>query len=194
MEPRPITVLGIDPGITGAYALLNVSDNRLIRTRMFPLMELRVKNHRTVGKATRMERFYDRQRLISDLMDCRDRLTDESSVVYLEKVHSRPGEGAAMAFKFGDCYGQLKMVLECLDFRFIEVPPQAWCKEMHKGFSGKDAKAKSRQVFDRLFPTVKDQFPNQVPDGIVDACLIAEYGRRRIEMELDLWRFNNERA
>ena len=180
------SVLGIDPGVHGSFALLRVSDGQLIETKNFPLIEQLKKNTRKFSKKpTRVERFYDRECLREDLEVCDSSVT----VCYLEQAHSRPGEGAAMAFKFGDCYGQLKMILDCLDIKFLEVSPKAWCSEMHKGISGDNAKKRSREVFNRLFPSVKHRFSNLVPDGIVDACLIGEYGRRRIENDLDLWRF-----
>lgn len=102
-------------------------------------------------------------------------------VVYLEKAQAMPSQGCVSMFNYGDHFGQLQGVLIALMIRYVLVPPRTWTKVIHAGCTGDDAKEKSLQAVQRLFPTVdllatdRSRVPHQ---GLIDALLIAEYGRR----------------
>lgn len=179
-------IIGCDVGILGAYCVLNM-EGEVIHYANFPLIEEVKKNHRKGSKnKTRIERYYDRKELFRTFPNCEP----ADSIAYMESVHSRPGEGAATSFKFGDCFGQLKMLLTSLAIPVRMVTPQEWCRHMHKGIGTKEMKAKQRSymAFERLFTDVAHSHYKKVPDGIVDAALIAEYGRFRLINGMDEWR------
>ncbi len=100
--------------------------------------------------------------------------------IWVEKAQSMPQQNAASMFKYGRDYGRLLGWIESIGIEYHLVAPQTWTKEMHRGTDEKLPKAKSLQIARRIFPDVP-----LVPlgcrkphDGIVDALLIAEYGRR----------------
>ena len=102
-------------------------------------------------------------------------------MVFLEKAQSFPGQGISSAFNYGDHFGQLQGVLIALQKPYTLVGPARWTKELHIGCTGEDAKAKSLQAVTRIFPTVDliaTERSRKPHEGLIDALLIAEYGRR----------------
>lgn len=110
-------------------------------------------------------------------------------VAYLELAHARPKEGVVSSFKSGLCFGIIKTMLMTESIPFITVAPVSWTKTMHvPGDTAGSAKERTWNSFERLYTAFANQYVNRPPEGIIDACMIAEYGRRRIEAGLDLWR------
>lgn len=99
---------------------------------------------------------------------------------YIEKCQSFPGNKASAMLNYGTGFGKILGWCEMLKLPYTLVAPVTWTKAMHKGCVGKDGKAKSLQAAQRLFPgenmiVGRSKKPH---DGVVDALLIAEYGRR----------------
>lgn len=93
-----------------------------------------------------------------------------------------PKQGVTSMFSYGTGYGILQGVVGAFGFPFTLVPPRVWTKVMHAGVSTDiSAKEKSLVAALRLFPdqnflaTPRSTKPHQ---GLIDACLINEYGRR----------------
>ena len=159
-------VLGIDPGKTGGIVLVDEA-GRIVRQQIMPagaktwdLPELRT----MLGALTSGD--------FSGPMTC-----------YLERVATMPGQGISSAFTFGKSVGYVEMALVAAGIPYQEVTPQSWTKIMHEGLSKElPAKERSAVAARRLFPghsflaTAKSTKPHE---GLIDAALIAEYGRRR---------------
>lgn len=100
----------------------------------------------------------------------------------LEQVGAFPGQGVSSMFSFGYNAGAIEGCISALAWPYQLVRPQAWQKMMHVGIhSAVDPKVKSLMAAKRLFP--KETFlatsrSSKPHDGIVDAVLMAEYGRR----------------
>lgn len=92
------------------------------------------------------------------------------SFAVLEKVASRPGQGAPSTFKFGESFGFCQGVLVASGIRFELVTPQKWQKAM--GCMSKGDKNVTKSRAQGLFPGVK------VTHAIADALILAEYVRR----------------
>lgn len=111
------------------------------------------------------------------------------SSVYLEDVHSIFGVGAKSNFNFGKNVGLLQGVLQAAEIPFILVQPKVWQSRCHSKGYGKTSKAKKRSLdaARRLYPEfVKTITPEKTSrmrktpephDGLVDALLIAYYGK-----------------
>lgn len=100
-----------------------------------------------------------------------------ADVCYIERVHSFPNQGVASTFKFGKIYGFLRAcVMEC-STPIIDVTPYAWQKALDC-LSGGD-KNVTKQKAQELFPGIK------ITHATADALLIAEYGRRRVEDDME---------
>ena len=114
------------------------------------------------------------------------------TTAYVEKVHSMPKQGVASTFKFGMGYGFIRGLLAGLGVPTVLVSPQTWKKVMLAGENKDDQKTAAVAVASRLWPNV-DFRPSskcrKPSDGMAEAALIAEYGRRAFcEMTCDFFR------
>lgn len=97
----------------------------------------------------------------------------------LEKVGAMPGQGVVSMFTFGEGYGYIQGVLEAHKIPYELVHPKKWKKE----FSITQDKNLSIDVAKRLFPCVSLKATPRCKkdhDGMAEALLMAEYGRRHI--------------
>lgn len=105
------------------------------------------------------------------------------SHVWIEKAQAMPKNGVVSMFRYGLHFGELIGAISALGYPHTQVRPWDWCRAMHIGASGGSAKCRSLETARRLFPHVdlrggpKAKKPHA---GIVDALLIAEYGRRQL--------------
>lgn len=98
----------------------------------------------------------------------------ESTFCFLEKVASRPGQGAPGMFKFGMGYGALRAFLTAHRIPFEDVTPQKWMgaltlKKKNKEESGTSHKNRIKGRAQQLFPNIK------VTLATSDALMIAYY-------------------
>lgn len=143
--------LGIDPGKSGAFALV-ASDGTLIDL---------VKMPPTDGEILDLLREWHEQ------YDPRCKL---------EFVRSSPQMGVTSAFTFGRGYGGLTMALRAVGIPFEEVTPAKWQRgyKLPKSSVGPTAKKNAHKQRARdLFPGAK------ITHATADALLIAEWGRRQ---------------
>lgn len=105
------------------------------------------------------------------------------TMIFLEKCQPMPKNGSVSMFHYGTHFGELMGMLYALSLPFELVPPQSWTKTMHAGANKKDPpKVRSLASVQRLFPkanllaTSRSRKPHE---GLIDALLIAEYGRRK---------------
>jgi hypothetical protein len=154
-------IIGIDPGAkSGGICLM---DNQGSRIDVAPMPEIE---------------------LLADWLEAAHKAAGKSIHVFLEKAQSMPGNGGAHMFSYGCHFGELKAVLMMLALPYTLVPPQTWCKVMHAGASAGKPKERSREVVRRLFPQVRltpeGSRATKGHEGMMDALLIAEYGRRTL--------------
>jgi hypothetical protein len=103
--------------------------------------------------------------------------------VFIEKAQSFPKQGIASAFNYGVHFGELLGVLAAYSIPHTLVPPKTWTRVMHAGTKDGEAKARSLEACQRLFPKVSllaTPRCKRAHDGLVDALLLAEYGRRSL--------------
>jgi len=148
--------IGIDPGKKGGVAYLC---NQKYET--YPMPE------------TRKQLFDLLNEMTSDV--------NHSVRAIVESVHAMPGQGVTSMFTFGKGCGEVLGILTALGAEIYEPTPQAWKKVMLAGTDkGKDA---SIQVAENIFPDIQlvpkgCRKPN---DGMAEAILLAEYGRRTLK-------------
>ena len=149
-------IRGVDPGLSGALAFYHSGSLRIV-----DMPTLKAGTKRTIDEIELA------------------RIIDSSGTIQaaiLEKVGTRPGEGAVGAFTFGHGLGLLRGILRAHIVPIIDVTPQKWQRDLGiKSGAGKDAsRALAKERFQRdavLFSRVKD-------DGRADAALIALWGAR----------------
>lgn len=143
-------ILGIDPGLDGGIAILNGSEIELLET--IP----------TETKGGFIKRQVDAQKLSNILRVYPD------LICYLEGVSSRPGQGVASVFSFGDTYGAIRGVLGALNIPTYTVIPSKWKKWLQ--ISSKDDSLEAAFALFNVKFKKKDH-------NIAEALLIAHYGQ-----------------
>lgn len=150
-------VVGIDPGNTGAIAL--IEDGKLLWVHDMPTMAVlsgRTKKNR-IAPATVAY-------LLSNATD-----VDKA---YVEEVHAMPKQGVSSSFAFGQGYGIVLGVLAALKFPTEKIRPPVWRKI--SGVRGDKSAARHRAS--ELFPEAASQFARAKDDGRAEAALIAYAG------------------
>ena len=176
-------IIGVDPGKKGGLCTYDIQYNK-IHCRSIPL----------IGNEFDFPRFADYFYMH----------IQENTHVFIEQVHAIFGSAAGATFNFGFVCGAIQGIVSAKNLPFTLVQPKAWQKVMFQGIpeirkppikikTGKragtsikgrlDTKAMSLLAAKRLFPTVNllaTERSKKPHDGIVDALLIAEYGRRSL--------------
>jgi crossover junction endodeoxyribonuclease RuvC len=164
--------LGIDPGLTGAIALLN--ERELVEVIDLPTMpvgkgEGRVKNQ--INAAA----FAESVRGLLSKFDTRL----EPVTVFIEKAFVMPDQGIAGAFSFGDTVGCIRGVVVTLGLPIEWVTPQSW-KKFFKLPKEKDV---ARSVAINLYP--KAPLNLKKHHNRAESILIALWGRNHDRIEGD---------
>jgi crossover junction endodeoxyribonuclease RuvC len=154
-----MAILGIDPGKTGALALLQ--PDGLLMIEDVPVFK--------IGSKTTVDH-YALARVI-------DNWSPLKPVVWLEQVGTRPGEGSVGAFDFGRTYGILLGVCAAHFLTVNLVTPASWKVAMKV----KGDKDESRAAACTMFPRQSVLFARKKDDGRAEAALIAAYGVRQAE-------------
>lgn len=153
-------LIGIDPGSTGAVALLQ--DGRLLDVADTPVLRTRR------GKTEKaMVNPYALHSLL------RAWLPVDQAV--LEHVGGIMGQSASAAFNFGRATGMAEAAVAALGIPLDTLPPQAW-RAYLKLRRGKD---ESRALAVRTWPSFADSFARVKDDGRAEAALIGwVWGRK----------------
>ena len=166
-------IIGIDPGLSGAVAVIDVVENGHARVRP----SYRVWDTPTVEvlKGKKKRREYDiptmHQLLMSALLEPNP--SDQMCAV-IEQCSPRPGEGVVSSFRLAAGFWIWWTLLTVSQVPRWQVHPAVWKRK--QGLIGGD-KNLSRMVAQQRFPLadlarVKDH-------GRAEALLIADYGRQQ---------------
>jgi len=156
--------LGIDPGKSGAFALIDSRGN------------ISEKHVMPVVKAKGSKSVYDVQRIASLLQGL---LEDRKVKVILEKTQPFPGTGAVTCWSLGYCEGMIEALLVSNKVPYQLVRPNIWQKKVLAGFNTKDTKQASYLYCARTWPTEDWRATDRSKkphDGLTDAAAIAMYG------------------
>lgn len=146
--------IGIDPGKSGAMAAINSETGRVL-VRPFDPAEYNI----SLGEFA---------------------LNGKKCFAVVERVSAMPGQGVVGVFNFGQNFGYIQGLLEAHGIPYELVRPQAW----KRAFGCTKDKNTSLAVCRRLFPDVclkRTANCKKDDDGIAEALLMAEYGRRTYE-------------
>lgn len=148
-------IAGIDPGLSGAVALLNPITREVVIHDM-PLI---------ASKAGRSETdIHNLARLLIP--------TGGLNIAVLEQVHAMPKQGVTSTFRFGQNYGACQMAISGHGYDVHNVTPQAWKKHFRLGSDGNA----SRGLAIQRFPALADQLKRVKDHNRAEAVLIALYG------------------
>lgn len=162
-------VMGIDPGLSGAFVLLPVGGKKMTVWKM-PITK--------TGKVVEIS--YPE---VSEILRNADAMAEGDLHVFLERAVPF-AMGTKSAFNYGRGFAALEIAIADLDIPFTLVEPGKWTKAMHAGIKGDlKPKAKSliavRRLFPKLVPGLSPNRNGKPHEGVVDALLIAGYGLRQ---------------
>ena len=153
-------ICGIDPGVTGGVFAIDDNGEERFRSVM--------PANSGMIDIPALANFFR-----NDIPNCH---------VFLEQAQSFPKQGVASSFNYGRGFGSIEGVLGTLGIPYTLVRPNIWTRELHQGLAKEiTAKDKSFLIVKRLFPKLDlraSQKCRKFHEGLIDALLIAEYGRR----------------
>ena len=156
-EEQIMVYIGIDPGKSGAMAIIHQTVNAPPTIELYPFDE---------------EKY--RERLAYYGGKCRS-----VKGCVLERVGAMPGQGVTSMFSFGTNYGFIRGLLAAFDVPHELVLPRAWKRE----FGVTADKNTAVEVAQRLFPStsfLRTDRCKKPDDGFAEALLMAEYARRKM--------------
>ena len=151
-------IIGIDPGLSGAIAVLE--NNKVLNVFEMPVMSEGKKNKRQLNSA-----------LLVNLLKENVRNNEEVAVV-VEQVNAMPGQGVTSMFNFGQTFGAIKGICAALGFPIFFVRPSKWKKYFELINSSKDS---SRTKAIEMYPKLSNQLAKKKDVNKSDAILIARF-------------------
>lgn len=149
--------MGIDPGLSGAVALLDTRDNTFLYVSDVPVVTVT-----TTTKKTRNE--LNLAALAADI----GALAPDHVVI--ERVSAMPGQGVTSMFRFGYAAGAIAGIVSALGFPLSFVDPNQWKRRLQVPKTPDDA---SRLIVTRLYPQHSNLFRRKMDHNRADAVLIA---------------------
>ena len=151
-------IIGIDPGIQGALAILD--NEKVIDIVDLPVMSEGKKNKKQLNGA-----------YLSDYLK-KHILNIENTVVVVEQVNAMPGQGVTSMFNFGQTFGVIKGICAALKIPIYFVRPSKWKKHFDLIRSSKDA---SRTKVIEMYPSLSNLLSKKKDVNKSDAILIARF-------------------
>ena len=154
-------IIGIDPGLAGAVAVLS-NDDVVIDIFDMPTIKSGTKN------------FINRALLHYTLKSHVDSATD-ATTVFIEAARPVPKSGEQASFAFGMSYDVPITIATCLGLRVEYIEPKAW-KAANNLKGGKDQKKHSITRAIQLYPDQCYYFTRVKDSDRAEALLIARFG------------------
>ena len=152
-------IFGIDPGQTGAIAVLH--DGEIKQVIDMPTTA------RLHGKGQQVDAYT----LTSELLAASSGHNQRRAII--EAVSAMPGQGVSSTFRFGEALGVVLGVLGALQIQVSWASPVRWKKAA--GLYGKDKDA-ARTLALQLHPEAGDMLTRKKDIGRADAICIAHFG------------------
>lgn len=144
--------IGVDPGMSGAIALLS-NLGSIVYVHDMPVVGGLVSAHG----------------ILEALSSCAVSVHPDSTNVVIEDVHSMPKQGVASSFGFGRSKGVVEGVFAGLGMPITYVSPAKWKKQL--GLSADKGVCRRRAI--ELWPSRVELFTRVKDDGRAEAALIA---------------------
>ena len=151
--------IGIDPGLSGALAIVSADGSVELVTDLPIVRDLSLA-------------WVDGGELQSIILGA---LQGRTAVAMVERVSSMPRQGIASAFQFGVGFGSILSVLQALHISLEFVTPAVWKRSYGLGKDKHASLHKARL----MFPTAELHLAKH--DGRAEALLIAHYALNRLK-------------
>ena len=150
-------IIGIDPGLSGAIAILE--NNKVLNVFDMPVMSEGKKNKRQLNSA-----------LLSNLI--KENIGNAEVAIVVEQVNAMPGQGVTSMFNFGQTFGAIKGICAALELPIFFVRPSKWKKHFDLINSSKDS---SRTKVIEMYPKMSNLLLKKKDVNKSDAILIARF-------------------
>ena len=154
---REMNILGIDPGINGAFACI---DKDVVTVHDLP----------TAGEG--------KHRIIAAPVLAHQLRQLGPTFAVIERVHAMPNQGVSSSFRFGQAFGAIEGVLGALGVSLAYVTPQHWKKSL--GLSADKDEARLRAI--QLYPAVAPDLQRRKDIDRAEALLIARWAKDNLEV------------
>ena len=151
-------IIGIDPGLSGAIAILQ--EKKVLNIFDMPVMSEGKKNKRQLNSA----------QLVNIIKENKN--DNEEIIVVVEQVNAMPGQGVTSMFNFGQTFGAIKGIAAALNLPIFFVRPSKWKKHFDLINSSKDS---SRTKVIEMYPSLSSQLAKKKDVNKSDAILIARF-------------------
>ena len=151
-------IIGIDPGLQGAIAILE--NNKVINLFEMPTMSEGKKNKKQLNSALLVK-------LLKENIS-----TNEEVSVIVEQVNAMPGQGVTSMFNFGQTFGAIKGICASLELPIFFVRPSKWKKHFELINASKDS---SRTKAIEMYPSLSKDLAKKKDVNKSDAILIARF-------------------
>jgi crossover junction endodeoxyribonuclease RuvC len=163
MTPNREVILAVDPGATGAVAML--VDGALVEVEDMPFLSLRV--NKTVRKRVDPHTL---DGLFKSLVKSHVGPMDDL-ICIVEQVGPMPKDGPVQAFNFGMAYAYVIMGFASNRWPMEKVTPPVWKAALKL----RKDKSAARQRAMEMFPAFKGEFARVKDDGRAEAALLGYY-------------------
>jgi hypothetical protein len=171
-----IYFIGIDPGKNGAIYESICSNPGELQVSSQVAHKMPV----LAGKGRKQYDLREISKLVDQIKRWEGFVTIERTQPLPPMIKGKP-MGSIANFERGQSMGWL-WLFEAFGIRYEAVSAQRWQKEMLADIPGTDTKQRALVAARRLWPNADWMIPKgcrKPHDGIIDAALICEYGRRR---------------
>ena len=151
-------IIGIDPGLSGAIAILE--DKKVLDLFEMPVMAEGKKNKKQLNSAQLVN-------IIKNNIE-----NENETAIVVEQVNAMPGQGVTSMFNFGQTFGAIKGVCAALELPIFFVRPAKWKKHFELINASKDS---SRTKVIEMYPTLSNVLAKKKDVNKSDAILIARY-------------------
>lgn len=151
-------ICGIDPGITGALAMIDTAHLDRVAIEDIPTAAKEI-NVSELGNIIR---------------------TWRPGLVLLERVSAMPGNGSVSMFNFGRSYGIMQGAVCALDLPLTLISPRVW----KRSFNLNTDKEQARLYAIRMFPACAHHFKLKKHHNRAEAALLALHGAQNMAKAL----------
>lgn len=156
-------VLGVDPGLNGAVAVLEVELGRrprLIAAREIPTFKVETAARRRVDPVA----LHDWVRAYGP------------AVAFIERAQAMPDQGSSSGFVYGRAVGTIEGAVQCAGVKLFTVEASVW-KRAEGLPGGRENKEQARLRAIALFPDLAETlFPLKKHHQRAEAALIGKHG------------------
>jgi sulfur carrier protein ThiS len=180
-----VLICGIDPGLHGGIATINPEG--IVTAIPIPTITIQVNGKdRTAYDHTKVAHIFRKLGIYHMLgkHDCFAVLEEQQPrpTFYKDKQGKVKKQGATSLYTTGCGFCLLKQALIDFEIPHEIIPPKDWQKTFGITGGKGNTKIQSFEICKRLFPNLSllpTQKSRKDSDGLADAALIAEFGRRR---------------